>query len=185
MNLSRRKTYFPAPVLVPASSDMTVLLPTPCFPRTPTTTKSLCSSIYYIQHHNVVDKGLSFSIVVNPYIQSLVLPVPISVHHFHTVGHLIWLSEVVWSRSGEHTPSLSPPSPSTSWPWLKRGVVARARAQTLWPPLTMTLKRQQNTSQLSPLHPITPSPEALLGVVILCQRTLVHQEKWLSELVGM
>ena len=39
--------YFPDPVLVPARRDMTVLFPTPCLPTTPTTRKSLCSSMYW------------------------------------------------------------------------------------------------------------------------------------------
>ena len=33
----------PEPVLVPARSDITVDLPTPCLPRHPTTRKSDCS----------------------------------------------------------------------------------------------------------------------------------------------
>ena len=45
-NSLRKKTYFGAPVRVPASRDMTVLFPTPCLPSTPTTKKSLCSNMY-------------------------------------------------------------------------------------------------------------------------------------------
>lgn len=51
-------TYFGAPVRVPASNDMTVLLPTPCFPTTPTTRKSLCSNIYWERRRRTPERKI-------------------------------------------------------------------------------------------------------------------------------